>query len=210
MQLRSRMAALALSGAAGAALLTGCGNSAPAQTYAPMAAYGQGGDCYYAQNPAEVGQLKAAGLCQQNWFPRQAPQSWLDEYYYYYDSPLYYDTYVPARYRTAYVKTYMPQYRKSNLSGISTLSKKATYYSTSGARVPNVTSTARFGSGSSFGKAGHSTGSLRVGSTSRAKVTTGVKGTANIPGTSGYKPAKKSTKSFTGGSLRKSTRSGRH
>lgn len=197
MQLRSKLAAALLAGAAGTAVLAGCGS--PAQSHAPLAAYGQGTSCYYVYNPAEVGQLKAAGLCPQNSFPVQAPQSWLDEYYYYYDSPLYYDSYVPAQYRTAYVRTYMPGELGSHRSDITTRSRKATYYSTSGATVRGVTSTAKFGSGSSFGKAGHSTGSLRVGSSPTARaslpVVRSTTGRANVPGFSGYTPPAKKTAS---------------
>jgi hypothetical protein len=179
-----------------------------------MAAYGQNNQCYYIYNPAEAAALEAQGLCDPSWAAVRAPASWLDEYYYYYDSPLYYSTFVPSQYRTAYVRSYGPNstFYRSNRSAITRLSSRATYYSTTGAKVTHVTGTSRFGSGSSFGKAGqtYGGGGLRqrtVTTNGPTAQSTSRSSTVNIPGTSGYKPTAtppaKPKSTFGGGSLRK-------
>lgn len=210
MKLASKMTVLA-AGAAVSAALAGCGSSAHA--HAPMASYGMNGACYYVYSPAEADNLKAQGLCAPDAPEIQAPQAWLDEYYYYYDSPVYYGTFVPPMYRHYYTTTYMPGYQRANRAQIARLSRKATYYATSGKKVTGVTSTARFGPGSSFGSAGQRYGSGNLRSrTAAPKVTTGVQGNPSIPGvTSRPSPASSSKKSFGNGTLRsrKSTSGGR-
>lgn len=202
--MKFRITALAAA-VAGAAVLAGCGSSAPA--HAPMASYGQNGQCYYVYSPQEAYNLQAQGLCAQGSVPVQAPPAWLDEYYYYYDSPLYYDTFVPPMYRHYYTTAYMPGYQRANHAQIARLSRKAAYYSTSGKKVTGVTSTARFGSGSSFGSAGQRYGSGNLRSrTTAPKVTTGVNGNPSIPGVTARPTVKSGTKTFGSGSLRSKSR----
>lgn len=211
MKLASKLAALSLGTIAASAALAGCGSSAPA--HAPMASYGMNGACYYVYSPQEAYNLMSQGLCAANAPVLQAPQSWLDEYYYYYDSPLYYDTFVPPMYRHYYRVTYMPNYYRHDHARIAQLSRRATYYAANGKKVTNVTSTAKFGSGSSFGSAGQRYGSGNLRSrTTAPKATTGVQGNPSIPGaTSRPTVSSGSKKTFGGGTLRgkKSTSSGK-
>lgn len=214
MKFRGKAATVALSVAAAGAAITGCGAGNGTYDHAPMAAYGQDNQCYYAYNPAEVNLLMREGLCDPSWAAVRAPASWLDEYYYYYDSPLYYDTFVPAQYRTVYIRTYGPSstFYRTNRSAITRLSSKAIYYSTSGAKVTHVTGTSRFGSGSSFGKAGqtYGGGGLRKSTITTNRPTarsTSRSGTVNIPGTSGYKPSKPVKSTYGNGGLRKGSSS---
>lgn len=195
---------ITLAAAVSAVALAGCGSSAPA--HAPMASYGQNGACYYVYSPQEAYNLEAQGLCAVGAPAVQAPQSWLDEYWYYYDSPLYYDSYVPPMYRHYYTTTYMPGYQRANRAQITRLSHKATYYSTKGAKVTGVTSTAKFGSGSSFGSSGqrYGSGSLRSRTTA-PKVTIGVQGNPSIPGVTSV-PTSKATKSRLGGGTLRSSK----
>lgn len=168
--MRNRLITAAISaGAVAVGLLTaGCGSlgSGQAVTYAP-AAYGANGQCYYVSSPAEAVALQQAGLCPRSWIPAPMPLSWEEEYYDYYDSPAYYGTYVPAGYRTVYVsreRSFGTRYRTT----IVTLSRSATYRSSSGGTVKGstVTGKTRFGSGCSFSCAGtkYGSGSLRSGS----------------------------------------------
>lgn len=150
-----------------AALTAGCSSQAPAPlTYAP-AAYGVPGHCYYVDDPAEVRALQDAGLCPRSWAPTLMPAAWEEEYYAYYDSPAYYDTYVPARARTAYVQR-AGSFGHTYKTAITTRSKTATYRTSSGTTVKGsqVTGKVKFGSGKSFGASGqkYGGGSLRSGS----------------------------------------------
>lgn len=147
-------------------VLAGCsgfGQSAPV-SYSP-AAYGQNGVCYYVNSPAEVVALQNAGLCPRTWVAGPMPDYWLNEYYPYYSSPVYYTSYVPVRLRATYVRTEHTYYA-AHSSAIRTASSKATYKSSSGGTVKGTTvikSKSTFGSGT----AGTSFGSgKRSGSTS--------------------------------------------
>lgn len=163
-----------LAGVAGAVLVTAAlavGCSSQPLTYAP-AAYGANGDCYYVNSPAEAIALQAAGLCPRSWVPTLMPVVWEDEYYSYYDSSAYYDTYVPARVRTVYVRT-ETTFGKTNRTAIASRSKTATYRTSTGMTVKGtqVTSKTQFGSGKSFGKSGqkYGGGSLRSGTSTGSK-----------------------------------------
>jgi hypothetical protein len=151
--------------AATAAAVTSCSSGTGPLTYAP-AAYGVSGHCYYVNSPAEAVALQAAGLCLQSWAPTPMPSAWEDEYYSYYDSPAYYDTYVPVKVRTVYVQR-ETTFGKSNRTAITARSKSATYKSSAGTIVKgtSVTAKTRFGSGKSFGTSGqkYGGGSLRSG-----------------------------------------------
>lgn len=163
MKIKSAATAVAVS-AITAAAVAGCSSSAPVPlTYAP-AAYGVPGHCYYADSPAEAIALQAAGLCPSSWVPTLMPLAWHEEYWDYYDSPAYYDTYVPVRSRTVYV-TRETTFGHANQTAITTRSKSASYKSSSGKTVKGSTLTGKtkFGSGISFGTTGqkYGGGSLR-------------------------------------------------
>lgn len=191
------------------AALAGCSHPA-AVSYAP-AAYGmQVGsvyDCYYVSDPLEVQTLVTNGYCPAGSVPTRMPESWLDEYFSYYDSPVYYNTYVPASYRTAYVSTYHTYYVQ-HTTVINTASKSATWKGSNGKTVSgSQVNTAKMkfstGSGSTSNVGG---GSLRAGTTggSSGGSSGGVgSGTAVKPGAA--KPnttVKVKTGSVGGGSLR--------
>jgi hypothetical protein len=198
MKIITRPLALAVMIAATAATLTACGGSGQPVTYAP-AAYGANGQCYYVDSPAEAIALERAGLCPPSWHPAPMPVSWLEEYYPYYDSPAYYDTYVPARVRTVYV-TRQRSFGASHRSAITTLTRKATYRGSNGSTVrgTKLGGKTRFGSGTSFGSTGrkYGGGSARTGTSNRTSRT----------GTSSGSRSSSRSGSFGGGSAR----SGRH
>jgi hypothetical protein len=150
-----------------AAAVAGCSSAPAPVTYAP-AAYGVAGHCYYVDSPAEAAALQAAGLCPRSWAPTIMPTEWHQEYYSYYDSTAYYDTYVPVRVRTVYVQretSFGTRYQ----TAITTRSKQATYRSSSGTTVKGsqVTGNVRFGPGTSFGTSRYGGGSLRSSGTSK-------------------------------------------
>ncbi len=160
---------LAAATVAAGLLTAGCGSPGSGQpvTYAP-AAYGQNGQCYYVSSPAEAVALEQAGLCPPGWVPAPMPLSWQEEYYAYYDSPAYYGTYVPARYRTVYIRTegtFGTRYRTS----IATLASRGIYRSSAGGTVRGYKSgNTRFGSGTSFGSGGRKYGGGSLRSTGRS------------------------------------------
>ena len=106
-------------------------------SYAP-AAYGmQVGnvyECYYVDNPAEVQALIARGLCPVGAVPTRMPESYLDEYFPYYDSPAYYNTYVPVAYRTGYISTYHAYYLQ-HVTVINAASRSASWKRSDGKTV---------------------------------------------------------------------------
>jgi hypothetical protein len=163
-----RTAAAAAVTAITAAALAGCSSTAEPLTYAP-AAYGVAGHCYYVDDPAEALALRAAGLCPASWAPALMPVSWHEEYWDYYDSPAYYDTYVPARVRTVYVHR-EASFGKTYKAAITVQSKKATYKSSAGTVVKGtkLTGKTRFGSGTSFGTSKYGGGSLRSSGSSKS------------------------------------------
>ncbi len=163
-----------------AAAVTGCSAATGPVTYAPVA-YGISGHCYYVNDPAEAVALEAAGLCPRSWAATPMPVAWEEEYYSYYDSPAYYDTYVPARVRTVYVQR-AATFGSRNHAAIVTRSKTATYRSSAGGTVKGtqVTSKTKFGSGKSFGASGqkYGGGSMRSGSSAGSKAGTSKTGSA--------------------------------
>ena len=149
-----RATAPALAGALLTALAAGCGSSGTgaAVTYAPAAygvpaAAGHPGYCYWIDYPDEAAALIAAGLCQHGWVPMQAPLSWQQEYYAYYDSPAYYSVYVPTRYRTVYVSRQTTFYTKYKTT-IVVAERSATYKGSNGSTLKGSTSSLKFTSGS--------------------------------------------------------------
>lgn len=202
MKFVSQFSVLMLGTAMAAVMVTGCGSSNTTD-YPPLPAYGpSANECYFAYSPGEVEYLESQGLCARGALPVQAPPAWLDKYYYYYESPLYYNTFVPPMYRHYYTTSFMPNYQRQHRADIARLAKTAVYRTTSGKTVTGVTSTARFGSGSSFGSPGqrYGGGSLRSRTASPPSVRPTVKGTPKIPGTSSFTTKPKS--SLGGGNLR--------
>jgi hypothetical protein len=196
--------------------LSGCSKSKPV-AYAPTA-YGMqvGGvfQCYYVDSPAEVQTLIARGLCPPGSVPTHMPESWLNEYFAYYDSPAYYNTYVPVAYRTRYVGTYHTYYTQ-HASVIDAASKSATWMGSngktvSGSKVDTAKMKFSTGSGSNSTMGG---GSLRGGS-SGGSVSGASGGTSggssggssggddSSGGTSGGSSHSKKSGSSGGGSLR--------
>lgn len=124
--MRRHLAAIA----AAIALTAGC---ATEDGYTPaMTSYGERGACYYVDDPAEAVALQAAGLCPVNWIPAPMPYSWRSQYAWYYDSPGYYNTYVPQARRSVYVE-HVKVYEKSNpravvkVPTVAKQTKKATF-----------------------------------------------------------------------------------
>lgn len=163
--------------------LSGCSKPKPV-AYRP-AAYGQqvGGvfQCYYVDDPAEALTLIAQGLCPPGSVPTPMPESWLNQYFAYYDSPAYYNTYVPVGNRTRYVGTYHTYYTQ-HVSLIAAAAKAASWKGSNGKTVSGSqvdTAKMKFstGSGSSSTMGG---GSLRGGSS-----TSGGSSGGSVGGSSG-------------------------
>lgn len=143
--------------AAGAVLLTagaaGCNlDDGSDAVYTPAAYYqtvGGVNDCYYVSTPAEAVDLMSQGLCPAHSVPTLMPVYWEEEYYSYYSSPAYYDTYVPASYRSRYTSVTITMFKTKYSKQISTASSKAVYKSSTGGTVTgNKVATKSFGSGS--------------------------------------------------------------
>jgi hypothetical protein len=185
------------------AALGGCAKHKPV-SYAP-AAYGmQVGsvyECYYVDNPAEVQTLIVNGLCPVGSVPTRMPQSRLNEYFAYYDSPAYYNTYVPASYRSGYIGTYHTYYVQHvtviNAAADSASWKDSNGKTVSGAKVNTAKMKFSTGSGSNSTMGG---GSLRGGS-SGGSVSGGSSGGSSGGGS--HTKSKSSSGGSSGGSLRK-------
>jgi len=132
--------------------LAGCGlSSGGSATYTPAAYYqtiGGVAECYYVQTPLEVTDLIQAGLCPAHSVAVRMPLSWEEEYWAYYSSPAYYDTYMPTSYRSRYTSVTVISFSKTYSKQISSAETKATYKSSSGGTVKGTTSKLKFGSGS--------------------------------------------------------------
>lgn len=175
---RLRLLAVLLGAIASAVALAGCGSlgASQAATYTPAAYYqtvGGVNDCYYAASRTEVANLIAAGLCPANSVATAMPLSWDEEYFSYYSSPSYYNTYMPASYRTRYTQVTVVSFSKTYSRQIGAASSKAVYKSSTGGTVKGSTSKLKFGTsttgGSSKSKSGttvHGGGSGTVSSCS--------------------------------------------
>jgi uncharacterized membrane protein YgcG len=82
--------------------LSGCGKDRP--SYRPVA-YGEAGTCFFVDDPYEVVQQQALGLCPTGWTPARMPPYWLNRYASYYDSPAYANAFVLPAHRTVYINT---------------------------------------------------------------------------------------------------------
>lgn len=188
---------------AGIATVAGCSTPA-AVSYAP-AAYGvQAGnafDCYYVYGNAEVNALIARGYCPVGSVPTHMPDAYLNAYFSYYDSPAYYDTFVPSPVRSVYVSTYHTYYVQ-HTTVITTAAKSATWKGSNGKTVSGTsvnTAKMKFSTGSgSTSKMGG--GSLRSGSSGGSSGGSG-SGSGGSKSSSTVK-SKTSGGSIGGGSLR--------
>jgi hypothetical protein len=102
-------------------------------SYAPDA-YGENGRCYYAYDPAEVVALQRAGLCPRTWTPVIMPVVWHSTYYMYYDSPSYYDHYIPVQRRTYYRTTVVKRFEVEHKTEITRYSSKGKWKGSDGKR----------------------------------------------------------------------------
>jgi hypothetical protein len=141
--LRRLAAALGLAVAASA--LSACGPSSNAPvSYAPAAYYqvvNNVNECYYVQDPAEATALMRAGLCPSS-IPTLAPQVWLETYWNYYESPAYYNTYMPVSVRHTYISVTVVKYNHtpSFTSGVRRYSASAVYRGSNGSTVRGYSS----------------------------------------------------------------------
>lgn len=138
--------------AIGALAVAGCGSTSGSGSalYTPAAYYQSVNgvnDCYYAASPAEVSDLINAGLCPVNSVATIMPVSWEQEYFAYYSSPAYYDTYMPVSYRSRYTSVTVVKFSKTYSKQINTAESHAVYKSSTGAKVTG-TSKLKFGTGS--------------------------------------------------------------
>lgn len=195
-----RIAALTAGLLIAAAALIGCSHPAPV-SYAP-AAYGEVvngvGHCYWDDDPYEAQQLFASGLCPAGWIATPMPLYWHQQYYSYYSSPAYYNTYVIASHRTVYV-THETTFRTTYATQINTASKAATWKGSngktvSGAKVDTAKMKFSTGSGSNPTQGG---GSLRGGGS-----TGGTSGGSSSAAKSGSSAPKAQFGSVGGGALR--------
>ncbi len=188
MNLKSRLATATAVGLL-AATATAC-TSSPAVSYAP-AAYGVPGHCYYIDDPAEATALIAAGLCPASWTPTLMPLAWHEEYYNYYASGAYYNTYVPVRYRTVWVSQSTSFYN-TNKTTILVVQKQATYKGSNGKTVTG-------GSVSNFAPAK---------APSSAPLPAGARSSAPLPvgGARSTAPAPSAPKPLSGGGARQPSR----
>lgn len=143
-----------LATAVGAATIAGCGldSGGDDPTYTPAAYYqtvNGVNDCYYVSTPVEVADLISAGLCPIHSVAMMMPVMWEEEYYSYYSSPAYYNTYVPVANRSVYVKYTVVSFKTKYSAGITKMSSSAKYKSSSGGTVSgSKVSTKSFGGGS--------------------------------------------------------------
>lgn len=172
-----RRVALAVVGTAILATMAACDPSAGSATYTPAAYYqtiGGVNECYYADDPGEVTDLIQAGLCPANSVATIMPLAWEEEYWDYYSSPAYYDTYMPVRYRSRYTSVTIVHFSRTYSKQISTMSSKAVYKSSAGGTVSgSKVNTKYFGSGSratkTYGGGSRSGGTSYSGSKSSSR-----------------------------------------
>src|SRR5205807_4121319 len=145
-----------------------------AVSYAPDA-YGENVHCYYVYDPAEVIALQQADLCPQSWTPLMMPLYWHSMYYTYYDSPSYYDHYIPVARRTYYRTTVVRQFETVHRTEITRYSSRGKWKGTDGKEYNGKTLTTQVKSG----KSGFSSGSARQSTTKvQSKTTTQSKTTS--------------------------------
>lgn len=154
-------------------IASGCASSQPAPvtpvTYAPAAygvQYGSQFRCYYLDDQendgqAQVNAMVAAGLCPHNSVAYLMPLTWEEEYWAYYSSPAYYNTYVPVLYRSHYASVTVVHFSTTYKTQITKAETSAKYKGSNGSLVTG-TSKVKFSSGNGV-SAGHGGGSGRSG-----------------------------------------------
>lgn len=126
-----------------ATLLTACDDIAmDDMSYAPDA-YGENGRCYYAYDPGEIRYLQDAGLCPRTWTPVIMPVYWHSMYYAYYDSPSYYDHYIPVARRTYYRTTVVRKFEVEHKTEITKYSSKGKWKGSDGKKYSGKTVTTK-------------------------------------------------------------------
>ena len=157
----------------GSAAACGSGSGDDDPTYTPAAYYQTVGnvyDCYYLTSTQEAYNLMAAGLCPAGSIPTPMPLGWEETYWDYWSSPAYYNTYIPASYRSTYTHVTIVHFSNTYRSQIKSASAKAVYKSSTGGTVTgSKANTAQFGGGSrttkSYGGGSRSGGSPSYKST---------------------------------------------
>lgn len=169
-----------------------CGSSTTnATTYVP-AAYGQqvGStfDCYFVDDIGEVTDLIRAGLCPAGSVATVMPLSWEEEYWSYYSSTAYVNTYMPSQYRSHYTSVTVVSFSSHYGSQITAASSHATYKSNTGKTVAG-TSKLKFGTGSSGSSSGgsavHGGGSVRCAKSENMTTIQEKSGTSGSSGSHG-------------------------
>lgn len=150
-----------------ACAISACADTPAQPTNLVPQAYGVPGQCYYLDDPAEALALIAAGLCPTGWVPTVMPLLWHEQYYRYYASPAYYNTYVPVSYRASWPAQQNNFYTVNKVT-IVNVQKQATYKDSKGKTVPGskvndkvtfgngVKATTGFGNGTNGGTTGGS------------------------------------------------------
>lgn len=143
--------------------------------------------CYFTDSYLEIALLHQAGLCPDAWTPMLMASisqglAWHYRYAAFYDSPAYYNRYVPASYRTTYV-THVHTFEVQHRSDIDKAETTAKWRGTdgkthSGQEVKGYIKSgqASFGSGSVRSSA-FSSGSVRSGSGNTQPATRATSGT---------------------------------
>lgn len=123
-------------------------------TYSPAAYYQRihGVDeCYYVDDVTEVANLIYAGLCPRDAIAVQMPLAWEEEYWPYYSSTSYIDTYIPSNRRTHFTSVTVVTFSTRYKTQISTQSKKAVYKGSNGTTTTGSSAKKFTGSGSGTG-----------------------------------------------------------
>jgi hypothetical protein len=209
MKIRNLVAGFTLAAAA-ATGLTACG-TAHADVY-PPAAYGEnyGGHwhCYYVHDAFEATQLIRAGHCHYGDIPTLMPGYWHARYDNYYSWPGYYNHYVPAAYRSTYVRVNVNQFNRQNAGLIKRQATSARYVGKGGRIIPGTQVKPRYTSGTQkqrYGSGSSRTGSGTGGTSSRSRYGSGSSrtGQGSRSGSRSSSGGSSSGRSFGGGSSRR-------
>lgn len=174
---------------AAVALLAGCGGHKQTSYY--PSAYGEGGACYYLDDPYEARILVQDGRCQSSWAPTPMPYLWRARYADYYDSPSYYTRYVVVEHRTVYVQR-AKTWEQQNKSTIDSQRGAATYVDPKGKKYTGLQVSKKVTGQTSVGGGDRKTG-VGGGDRGKKKVTSEDAKKA----TGGYKSGSSSTKTTT-------------
>lgn len=134
-----------------------------AVTYRPAAYYQAVAgvdECYYVDDTTEAVNLIAAGLCPRGSIAVRMPLTWEEEYWAYYSSPSYINTYIPSAQRTHFTTVTVVTFSTKYKTQISSLSSKAIYKGSNGSTATGSSVRKFTGSGSGTGTV-HGGGSAR-------------------------------------------------